>query len=269
MASRTHDLPSLDELGRDLLCVPLWRQALSLALPFALTPLFFLLASRGHWIAALACPVALSFFTYGSVSHDLVHANLRLPRLANESLLCAIELLALRSGHAYRVAHLHHHAAFPAADDLEGAAARMPWWRALGDGVTLQARLWIFAARRPGPHRAWVWGEGAAVVLLLAGSALAAPRTPLPLLYCALMIAGSWVYPFMTSYIPHLAEGDGELWQTRLFRGRVLSWLALEHLYHLEHHLYPRVPHQRWPELARRLDPHFARLGVRPVRLFF
>lgn len=83
------------------------------------------------------------------------------------------------------------------------------------------------------------------------------------------MIAGSWIYPLMTSYVPHLAQGESELWQTRLFRGRVLSCLALEHLYHLEHHLYPRVPHHRWPELARRLDPHFARLGLRPVRLFF
>ena len=45
--------------------------------------------------------------------------------------------------------------------------------------------------------------------------------------------------------------------------------LALGHLYHLEHHLYPAVPHQNWPELARRLDPHLRRAGVRPVRLWF
>jgi beta-carotene hydroxylase len=48
----------------------------------------------------------------------------------------------------------------------------------------------------------------------------------------------------------------------------VLSFLAAEHLYHLEHHLYPRVPHHRWPELARRLDDYFAQCGLQPIVLW-
>ena len=68
---------------------------------------------------------------------------------------------------------------------------------------------------------------------------------------------------------PHDPEGKDELRQTRAFRGRVLSMIALEHLYHLEHHLYPAVPHHNWPELARRLDPFFRSSGVRPLRLWF
>ena len=88
-------------------------------------------------------------------------------------------------------------------------------------------------------------------------------------IYVALMVAGSWVIPLATSYVPHDVTGADELTQTRAFRGRVASVLALEHLYHLEHHLYPAVPHQNWPELARRLDPHLARAGVRPVRIGF
>ena len=66
----TSGLPSLDALGDDLLLLPAWRRAISLATPFVLTAAFFVLASRGLWIAALACPVILSFITYGSVSHD-------------------------------------------------------------------------------------------------------------------------------------------------------------------------------------------------------
>jgi beta-carotene hydroxylase len=84
------DLPALGEIGRDLLAVPAWRRAISLAFPFALPPLFFLFAARGWWIAALACPVVLSFVTYGSVSHDLLHRTLRLPHWLNETLLCAM-----------------------------------------------------------------------------------------------------------------------------------------------------------------------------------
>ena len=105
--------------------------------------------------------------------------------------------------------------------------------------------------------------------MLIAGSVALLPLTPVLAVYVGLMIAGSWVIPVVTSYLPHDPRGDGELGQTRAFRGRVASAVALSHLYHLEHHLYPAVPHQNWPELARRLDPHLERAGVRPVRWWF
>jgi beta-carotene hydroxylase len=161
-------LPALECLGDDLLVIPGWRRALSLALPFLIAVGFFVLWASGSRIGPIVCAGLVTFFTYGSISHDLVHGSLRLPRTLNDVLLCGVELITLRSGHAYRVTHLHHHARFPAGDDLEGAAA----------GI-------------------------------------------------------------------------------------------LDHFYHLEHHLYPHVPHHRWPELARRLDPYFARAGLRPVRIWF
>ena len=197
-----------------------------------------------------------------------MHGTLRLPRAVNDALLSAIELFALRSGHAYRIVHLHHHARFPAASDLEGAAAGLSWWRALLDGITLQPRLWAFAFRS-GRDRRWVVAEAAAVLALVALAGAAVPWSIAPAAYAFLMIGGSWVYPFMTSFVPHDPKGATELTRTRLFRGRVLSVLALEHLYHLEHHLFPQVPHHNWPELARRLDPFFARAGLQPRKLFF
>jgi beta-carotene hydroxylase len=261
--------PSLDDLGRDLLVVPLWQRVLSLATPFVLVALFFVLTAQGEWLAALACPVLLTFLTYGSISHDLVHGTLKLPRWLNDVLLSLIELLAFRSGHAYRMVHLHHHARFPAEDDLEGAAAKMTFWRAALEGVSLQPRLWLFAMRRRGAHRPWAIAELIAVLALLVASIAAWPLTKAPAVYALLMIAGSWTFPVITAYIPHMASGTTLLTQTKLFRGKVLSVVALEHLYHLEHHLYPAVPHHNWPELASRLDPFFERSGLRPIRLLF
>jgi beta-carotene hydroxylase len=104
---------------------------------------------------------------------------------------------------------------------------------------------------------------------LLVASLAAIPWTVAPVTYATLMILGSWLFPLITSFIPHDPKGETALTQTRLFRGRILSILALEHLYHLEHHLYPQVPHHNWPELGRRLDPYFARAGLTPLRLFF
>ncbi len=273
------DLPTLDTLGRDLLYVSAVRRTVSLALPFLLTAGFFVFghkaldhagwAQRGWWLLALACPVLLSFLTYASTSHDLVHRNLRIPMPLNEALLCAVELLAFRSGHAYRAVHMNHHAHYPEDGDLEGAAAKMSFGRALVEGVTLQYKLWWFAWKRPGTHRPWVLAEGSAAVLLLIACAALWPMTPLPAIYAALMILGSWVYPLATAYIVHTPEGPDEVHQTRLFRGRLLEILALEHLFHLEHHLYPQVPHQNWPKLARRLDPYFEQMGLKPIKLFF
>jgi beta-carotene hydroxylase len=134
--------------------------------------------------------------------------------------------------------------------------------------VTLQPRLWWVAVRRQ-RDRAWIVAEATAVVMLLGASVAAIPWTLVPAGYAALMIAGSWVFPFVTSYIPHDSHGHTTLTRTRLFRGRILSLVALEHLYHLEHHLYPQVPHHNWPRLAKRLDPYFEQAGVRPVKLLF
>ena len=273
-SSAASELPSLEILGTDLLYVSGLRRVLSLVTPFLLSAAFFALArvAARHpliWLGALACPVALSFLTYASTSHDLVHRNLHIPMRVNEALLCAVELLAFRSGHAYRAVHMNHHAHYPDDGDLEGAAAKMSLGRALLEGLTLQYKLWWFALKRPGAHRKWVIGEGAAAVLLLVVCGALWPVTHLPAIYAALMIMGSWVYPLATAYIVHVPEGQDEVHQTRLFRGKLLELVALEHLFHLEHHLYPQVPHQNWPQLARRLDPYFDRMGLKPIKLFF
>jgi beta-carotene hydroxylase len=262
-------LPSLAELGPDLLRVSAGRKALSLVSPFLLTAAFFYLAHLGLWWAAVPCTMLLSFLTYGSISHDLVHRNLRLPAWLNESMLSAIELLGLRSGHAYRAAHLNHHAHFPDEEDVEGAAAHMSWPRAAWEGVILQPRLWHWSLRRRSPQRELILAEGIAILIFIVASLAALPWTWAPVVYAALMVAGSWIFPIVTVVIPHLAAGTSELTRTRLFRGRVLSWLALDHLYHLEHHLYPQVPHHNWRLLAERLDPAFERAQLKPVRLLF
>lgn len=260
-------MPELNELGPELAHVRRWEVALSLAVLFACLGIYGLCASLGWWPAAVLGVVLLSFFTYGSISHDLVHGNLGLPRRLNDTLLCLTELLAVRSGHAYQAAHLHHHARFPAEDDIEGAASGMGFWRTIGEGIILQPRLWLWAIRHRRPRRGWIWFEGVACVAIVLGSLAALPLTVLPAVYVGLVIAGSWIIPLTTSYVPHDVHADAPLRQTRLFRGRLFSLIAIEHLYHLDHHLYPQVPHHHWAKLARRLDPYFEKAGVEPVRV--
>lgn len=253
----------------DLIPITRFQRAITLVLPFVCAAAYFCFAYFGWWIVAVFALMFLSFITYGSTSHDLVHGNLGLKRSTNNFFLCAVELLALRSGHAYRLAHLHHHARYPEEDDIEGAAAKMSFVGALREGVTYNFKLYRWALNRNSRDKFWIRFEGVACVLLIAAAIFLCLYTPIFLIYAALMIAGSWILPLMTSYVPHSPEGKNPLFQTRLFRGKVASLIAMEHLYHLEHHLYPSIPHHNWVKLAKRLDPHFEANGVKPFKIWF
>lgn len=241
--------PKLSDLGTDLLHLTDWQRARTIAWPFVAFVAYWVFAESGHWVLAVLSLVVLSFVTYGSTSHDLVHGSLGLKRLPNDLLLSVIEVIALRSGHAYQAAHLNHHARFP-HDDIEAEAARMSFIRAALEGVIFQFRIYAWALRTQPRRRTWILAEGFAVAALVLAAIAASPWTIVPSVYIGLMIAGSWTIPLVTSYLPHDAEAPDILHQTRLFRGALVRFVALDHLYHLEHYLYPAVPHQNWPRLA-------------------
>lgn len=262
-------VPPLQMLGVDLLWITPFQRTLTLAAPFLCVAAYFWCAANGWWFTAVLAVVSLSFVTYGSTSHDLVHGNLGLPRTTNDWFLSVVELLTLRSGHAYRLAHVHHHARYPHEDDIEGGAARMSWARALWEGPVLQVRIWLWALQRAKRDRIWVVMEGLGCLFLLGTAVVLWKITPIFLVYAALVVMGSWLFPLITATIPHDPEGKSVLFQTRVFRGVVLSVIACGHLYHMEHHLYPAVPHHNWPKLARRLDPYLEQAGVKSIKLWF
>jgi beta-carotene hydroxylase len=266
-ATESSRQPKLSDLGIDLVHLTKWQLSRAIAWPFVAFVAFWIFAWLGYWLLAVFSLMVLSFVTYGSTSHDLVHRSLGLQRLLNDLLLSVIELISLRSGHAYQVAHLNHHARFPHEDDVEAEAARMSLIRALLEGVVFQFRVYAWALRNPGGRRNWIVGEGLAVAVIVLGAIAALPWTIIPGVYAGLIIAGSWTIPLMTSYLPHDPEASDVLHQTRVFRGFLVRCVAFDHLYHLEHHLYPAVPHQNWPRLARRLDPWFDAAGIKPVRI--
>lgn len=259
--------PRLPDLGTDLFHVTRWQRARAIAWPFVAFAAYWISAWFGHWVLAVLSLMVLSFVTYGSTSHDLVHGSLGLKRLPNHLLLSVIELISLRSGHAYQAAHLNHHARFPGDNDIEAEASRMSLIGALLCGVVFQFQIYVWALRNPHGRRNWIIAEGIAVIAIVIGAIAALPWTVIPVVYVVLMIAGSWTIPLITSYLPHDPAGADTLHQTRLFRGMLVRLIAFDHLYHLEHHLCPMVPHQNWPRLARRLDPWLEAAGIKPIRI--
>jgi len=259
------ELPLLSELGTDLLQISWGQRLWTLLLPFLAMGGYWIFALNGWWVGALISMMVLSFATYGSTSHDLVHRSLGLPRGINDRLLRMIELLSFRSGTAYRLTHLHHHAHLLSPDDIEGSTAYGSVWKGIADGPFMQIRLWLWAWRRSPESRTQLAIEATGVVLLLIACLVCIPWTVVPCGYAVLAIGGSWFFPFITVTIPHNSSGDSELTKTRYFRGWISRLIAFDHLYHLEHHLYPAVPHHHWKRLADRLDPVFRDHGIAPV----
>src|SRR4051794_20068788 len=100
--TRTTRQPGLSDLGLDLLHLTGWQVTRAIVWPFAACAAFWILAGLQYWIPAIVSLMILSFVTYGSTSHDLVHGSLGLGRRSNDILLAVIEAIALRSGHAYQ-----------------------------------------------------------------------------------------------------------------------------------------------------------------------
>lgn len=235
--------------------------------PFVGVGLYIGAAALGlWWLTPLL--VFLIFVAVVTVTHDVVHGTLGMSRRQTDVALFLMGAVLMESGHAYRITHHRHHAAFPAETedaDPEGYPAHISLIGALAYGPVFLWRLWWWAWQKSvgrRGQRAWLLVEGV-LPWWVAGVGVALWQTmPYVLLYALLAIVGSWVYPLLTVYLPHKDFGDTPLTQTHTLRGHIIPALFLELTYHLEHHLYPQVPSHHLKRLALRLDPFFARAGV-------
>jgi len=262
----TATVPRLATIAPDLVVTTRRQRVVALVRPCAGIAVFALAAWLGWWWIT---PLVMfgTFVAVVTVTHDVVHRSIGLGRRQTEWALLLLGAVLLESGHAYRATHLQHHALFPSEEDPEGYPAHLSFTGAALYGPVFLIRLWWWAYRRSGPQRAWLLAEASLPPAALAAGALLWPITPGLLAYAVMAIAGSWVYPLLTVYLPHHGYGDTPLTQTRTLRGRVIPAMFLELTYHLEHHLYPQVPSHHLAELARRLGPFLERAGVRPRRV--
>jgi fatty acid desaturase len=255
--------PTLAELGPDLLRTTPGQRRWALTRPFVGVAGFAIALWAGWWWITPLVMFGI-FVAVVTVTHDVVHRCLGLGRRGSDWALFALGLVLLESGHAYQLTHLQHHRTFPSDDDPEGYPANLSLLGAVCYGPVFLVRLWFWAWRRGREARGWLLAEAAAPILAIVAGIVLWDGL---LWYAIMAIAGSWVYPLLTVYLPHHDYGDEPLTQTRTLRGRLVPAMFLELTYHLEHHLYPQVPSHRLAELARRLDPFFQRVGVVPRRV--
>lgn len=237
---------------KDLTVLRSWETAKELTLSLPWLALSLYLASRGLYLLAL--PVSFFFFLAGLRQvHDAHHYNLGISRGATEWLMFALSVLMLGSMHAVQFNHLRHHKHCMDDEDVEALSAQMPWWKALLWGPAFPVLLHRTALRGASARKLrWIHAELLANAAVLAAVFVAPGAGPLRYHFLA-MAAGQCLTAFFAVWTVH-HDCDREHHIARTLRNPLKSAIALDMFFHVEHHLFPKVPTCHLPELARRLD---------------
>lgn len=242
---------------RDLVVVSRWEVAKELCLPVPWLGASLVLAGVAwYWpiliMPALGCSFVF-FLTGLRVVHNAHHYALGLPRWATEWVMFVMSVIMLGSMHAVQRNHLQHHKHCMDDDDLEGYSARLSAWRALLYGPVFLVRLHVrgfqLGRRR---HRLWILAELFACTMWV--FLIFAFFDSVALYYhVAVMAVGQCMTSFFAVWTVH-HDCDRSHHIARTLRGPVKNRISFEMFFHLEHHLFPRVPTCHLPKLATRLD---------------
>ena len=233
----------------DLCTVPRHRIWVELAIPLPWLALSWWLYAGPFW--PLGAGASFMFFLCClRLNHEAIHGNLGAPRWADHAVMHGLSALMLGSNHADAFCHLAHHRDTMGAQDHEGHCAKMTFAQVLRYGPRFPLDL-NRAAWGAGPR----WRRRVVGDWLMVGSfvaLVAASGAGFLWLHLAAMTLGQCLAAFFAVWITHQGtEGTGLAGRSQ--RGP-LAFLAYHMFYHREHHLFPRVPVSRLPELARRLD---------------
>lgn len=239
---------------QDLAQVPRWQFAVEIALPLPWLALSLWLYAGAFWPLGLAASFVF-FLCCLRLNHEAIHGNLGLARRWDHGIMHGLSALMLGSNHADAFCHLKHHADTLGADDHEGHCSSMRFWEVIAYGprfpVDLNRACWREGGTRWRRRMLLDW---ACVAVFATAVLLAGP--PALKLHLAAMALGQCLTAFFAVWITHQGtEASGLAGRSQ--RGLVAR-LAYLMFYHREHHLFPRVPVSRLPELAARLDGQVA-----------
>lgn len=233
-----------------------------LSLPFLL--LSWWSAAQGWWLLALAS----SFFFFMAAlrqAHDCYHRTLGMNKAATELMLFILSITMLCSTHAIRHTHLNHHRDPLGESDVEGNWSRLPWYEAiLGGGKFSIAIQWFGLTHGSRRNRLLVTIDMVLISAVICTAFIT--MHPVLMYHILVMLVANMLVGFFAVWSVH--HGCDELVYARSERHPLINLLTFNLLYHIEHHLFPAVPTNHLPELAKRLDsivPEWTQQPVIPV----
>lgn len=233
-----------------------------LSLPFLLASWY--LAAMGQYVWALLA--SFFFFTCAlRQAHDCYHNSIGLNKTGVHIMLYLLSATMLCSTHAIRHTHLQHHRDPLGENDVEGNWARLPMWQAIALGglfsLHIQWQGWRYGNSSTRRHVSWD------LLLMMAVVATASVWQSSWLVYhvLAMILANMLVGFFAVWSVHHDCDEHGVFARTE--RQSWANFATVYLLYHMEHHLFARVPSNHLPELARRMDavaPEWSQYRVLP-----
>jgi fatty acid desaturase len=140
-----------------------------------------------------------------------------------------------------------------AEEDLEAMSARGNAWQALLIGPWFPVRLHLTAlVRARGRVRRWIVAELLGNALWL-GLVLGVLDVPLLRLHVLSMAVGQCLTAFFAVWTVH-RDCEHSHFIARTLRRPFLNLISFNMFFHVEHHLFPKVPTCHLPRLATRID---------------
>ena len=249
--------------------------AYNIILPYPFLLLSWWFASQSWYV--LACGASYLFFASAfRQAHDGYHHSLGTGKSTTTGILLLLSVLLMTSLHSIRATHMEHHRNPLGDSDIEGSLAKVSWWQAMLGGVMYRLDIYrqgLSLSSRRNQRIAWLEFSLIAVVIILA---LVLSIFPIAVPAIA-TLAQILIYHILTMMLANASVGIIAVWGVhhdcdetiaRTERNPLVNLLTFNLLYHVEHHLFPAVPSNHLPALAKRLDaaaPHLTKAHVLPT----
>jgi fatty acid desaturase len=264
-----HDARRYLQVGvdwRDLTELTLTAKVKELLHPVPWLVASFVLAQAEMTIAALPCSF-MFFLTALRLNHEAIHRNIGISHRANHGVLFVLSVLMLGSNHAVAFNHLRHHRHCMQPDDIEGACGRMGVWRVLAFGPIYPLLQHASALRETsGAEREFILAELTATAVWIIAALVVFDVAALKYHVVVTALAQCLTAFFAVWTTHHDCDPDGLYARTQ--RGSFKNRISYNMFYHLEHHLFPKVPVSQLGKLAERLDAKASHAGICPSYVF-
>ncbi|WLF83639.1 fatty acid desaturase [Moraxella sp. ZY210820] len=248
---------------KDLRHLTIWQIAYNVILPYPFVLISWYFASQSQYVLA----VLFSYFFFAGAfrqGHDIYHRSLGVSGWKSTLLLYILSALTLTSLHAIGQSHLQHHRNPLGEDDAEGQLSHKTWWQALLGGLSFRYRVYVHGWKLAKKYQRDTGHIMVDSVLVVAMTILTFVTGWEILLYqfCVMFVANALVGVVGVWGMHHDCDDDVV---ARTERNPIINLLTFNLFYHVEHHLFPAVPTNHLPELAKRLDkiaPEMTQLAV-------
>jgi fatty acid desaturase len=237
---------------KDLLVLSRWEITKELLLCFPWLATSLILAHYKLYPFALGFSFIL-FLVGLRVVHNAYHYVLGIPRWATEIVMFALSVTMMSCMHALQNTHLDHHKHCLDDGDVEAASAKMKGWQAIAYGPYFYFMIHKHGIKLAKPwQKRWILAEFVCIVTI-AVLGLFVLNVPLLKYHVLAMLIGQCLTAFFAVWTVH-HDCDRTHFIARTIRSPLKAFIVFDMFYHLEHHLFPKVPTCHLARLSKRLD---------------